>query len=265
MISRTSTPASAGRSRRPSLRPQAISSPVSSTKTSSRLVGRRSPSWPLAFEDSRSTCRCGACAGPAALRLALDLVQPRRRPVDLDRLGARVLGDQLARRAGGDRLAVRHDRHGVGEPLGLLDVVRRHQDRAPSLRSRSISAHSSWRTCGSRPTVGSSSRISRGWCTSPRAISSRRRMPPQSLSTFVSRRSVRLAISSARSTAALALGARHAVEVREDEQVLLDGERDVEVVELGHDAAQRARRLGLARAPAGRGSRSRPRPGSPAR
>ena len=31
---------------------------------------------------------------------------------------------------------------------------------------------------------------SRGWCTSPRAISSRRRMPPESLSTFVSRRSV---------------------------------------------------------------------------
>ena len=78
----------------------------------------------------------------------------------------------------------------------------------PSERSRSISAHSSWRTCGSRPTVGSSSSTSRGWCTSPRAISRRRRMPPESLSTFVSRRSVRFAISSARSTAALRSRAR---------------------------------------------------------
>ena len=51
MISRTSTPASAGRSRRPSRAGRvsgatahsAISSPVSSTKTSSRFAGRRSP------------------------------------------------------------------------------------------------------------------------------------------------------------------------------------------------------------------------------
>jgi hypothetical protein len=38
----------------------------------------------------------------------------------------------------------------------------------------------------------------------------------------------------------LALVARHAVQVREHAQVLLDRERDVEVVELRHDAAQRA-------------------------
>src|SRR3954468_21702891 len=65
-----------------------------------------------------------------------------------------------------------------------------------------MSAHSSWRTCGSRPTVGSSSSSSRGRWTSARAMSSRRRMPPESSSTFVSRRSPRFAISTARSSAA---------------------------------------------------------------
>ena len=40
-----------------------------------------------------------------------------------------------------------------------------------------------------------------------------------------------------------------AVEVREDAQVLLDGERHVEVVELGHDAALGPRRLRLAGQP----------------
>src|SRR5215218_4850435 len=71
----------------------------------------------------------------------------------------------------------------------------------PSLRSASISAHSSWRICGSSPTVGSSSSSRRGRCTSARAISSRRRIPPESLSTGVSARSTRFAICSARSTA----------------------------------------------------------------
>ena len=45
------------------------------------------------------------------------------------------------------------------------------------------------------------------------------------------------------------VGARDPVEVREDEQVLLDGERRVEVVELRDDAALRARHLRLARQP----------------
>jgi hypothetical protein len=39
------------------------------------------------------------------------------------------------------------------------------------------------------------------------------------------------------------LAARDPVEVGEDDKVLLDGERDVEVVELGYDAALRARLL----------------------
>ena len=66
-----------------------------------------------------------------------------------------------------------------------------------------------------------------------------------SSSTLVSRRSPRLAMPSARSIAGLALACRHPVEVREDQQVLLDRERDVEVVELRHHAHLRARLLGV--------------------
>ena len=108
-----------------------------------------------------------------------------------------------------------------------------------------MSAQSSCRTCGSRPTVGSSRRTRRGRWTSARAMSSRRRIPPESLSTRVSRRSTRFAISSARLDGRAPLGASDAVEVREDEQVLLDGQRHVEVVELRYDAALGARRLRL--------------------
>ena len=72
-------------------------------------------------------------------------------------------------------------------------------------------------------------------------------MPPESLSTRVSRRSTRFASARARSIAARALGASDAVEVREHEQVLLDGERHVEVVELRRDAALRPSRLRLLR------------------
>ena len=68
-------------------------------------------------------------------------------------------------------------------------------------------------------------------------------MPPESLSTRVSRRSS----SRARLERALdglpALAARDAVEVGEDEQVLLDGQRHVEVVELRRDSELCARLL----------------------
>ena len=50
-------------------------------------------------------------------------------------------------------------------------------------------------------------------------------------------------MSIARSIAAAALAVRYAVEVREHDQVLLHGERGVEVVELGHHTALRARLL----------------------
>ena len=119
----------------------------------------------------------------------------------------------------------------------------------PSERSASISAQSSWRTCGSSPTVGSSSSTSRGRWTSARAISRRRRIPPESLSTRVSRRSTSFAIFERPLDRLGPVGAADPVEVGEDEQVLLDGQRRVEVVELRDDAALGAGRLRLARQP----------------
>ena len=84
MISRTSTPLRAGRSSRPSRRARmaviAISSPVSRTKTSSRLAGRRSPSGAL----------------PLMRRTATDV--PVRR---VARPAARISASTSASRAGG--------------------------------------------------------------------------------------------------------------------------------------------------------------------
>ena len=56
-----------------------------------------------------------------------------------------------------DDRALVHDGQPVGEPVGLLQVVRGEQDRQPPrVASRPISCHSAARACGSRPVVGSS-------------------------------------------------------------------------------------------------------------
>ena len=165
------------------------------------LARRARRRWPRPGAGPRSRCRCGACAG-----------RPRARPPRPRRAGrrarrprpprARVLGDEVGGRAGGDRAAVRHDRHGVAEALGLLDVVRRHEDRdALGAQSRRSAPTAPGGPAGPGRRSARRAASSRGRCTSARAISSRRRMPPESSSTFVSRRSTSLAISSARSIA----------------------------------------------------------------
>ena len=113
-------------------RHQPISSPVSSTNTSSR-----SPWPPLALagepvlavdaEDRDARARPPPRAQPGRARLGFHLAG-RRRAVHLEHLDPHAprRGPPAAR---GDRLAVRHDQHRVGESLCLLDVVRRHEDR----------------------------------------------------------------------------------------------------------------------------------------
>ena len=147
MISRTSTPASAGplqaaeagaapaRSAAGAAVVTSISSPVRSTKTSSRLAGRRSPS---------GACAVAAVGDSTAIEVPVRRVRrpargawrPRPRAsagggaVDLHRLAAGVACDELGRaarrrrRGRADMIVTR-----VGQALGLLDVVRRHQDR----------------------------------------------------------------------------------------------------------------------------------------
>ena len=247
MISRISTPSSAGRSSRPTWPAHAISSPVSRTKTSSRFAGRRSPPGAFAVEPQHGDRRAGAPRRQArGLRLGLDLRQLLRRSVDLDRLAAGVLDDQLLRRAHRDRAAVRHDRHAVGEPLGLLDVVGRHQDR------RALGAQ----PVDQRPQLLAHLRVEADGRLveqhEPRPVHERagdQQPAAHAAGELVDARVT--AVGEVRDLERaldriLALAPAEPVEEREHEQVLLDGQRDVEVVELRHDAALRARLLGLA-------------------
>ena len=111
------------------------SSPVSSTKTSSSVAARTTASSGTTPSSARSEPTI-AIAGPAgrtrrpvASALGPQLGEALRRRVDLGGLAAGVLGDQVGRAAAADHLALRHHRDLVGEALGLLDVVGRHQDR----------------------------------------------------------------------------------------------------------------------------------------
>ena len=192
------------------------SSPVSSTKTSSSEAARTTASsgtapfvGPLGADDrDRRAGRAHRQALPPR-RSARTSASRSRRPVDLGGLAAGVLGDQLGRAAAADHLALVHHRDLVGEPLGLLDVVGRHQDR----RARALSARrsASRARCGSAGRGRPSARRAGPGCgswTRPRASSRRRRMPPESSSTASRRRSRRRARSSARSTAAPTSGTR---------------------------------------------------------
>ena len=162
----------------------------------------------------------------ARARRGLDLGQPRRRPVDLDRLAAGVLGARAS--AGGPTataLPCGHDRHRVGEALGLLDVVRRHQDR------RALAAQA----VDQRPQLLAHLRVEADGRLveqhEPRAVHERAgdQQPPA----HAARELVDPRVAAVAQVGDLeraldrrpALGARDPVEVREDEQVLLDGQR----------------------------------------
>ena len=157
-----------------------------------------------------------------------------------------MLGDELRGRPGGDRAAVRHDHHGVGEALGLLDVVRRHQDRR-AVRPQRVDQ---------RPELLAHLRIEPDRRLveqhEARPVDERPRdqqPPPHPARELVGPRVA--AIDEVGELERMLdrvppLRPRNAVEMREDEQVLLDGERHIEVVELRHDPALRPGRLRLA-------------------
>ena len=254
MISRASTPASAGRSMRRSrlagrergLGAHEISSPVSRTNTSSRLAGRRSPSGASPLRRSSGDGRAGAPRGQAGrLRLGLHRGQPARRPVDLDRLLARMLGDQVARRSLRHGAAVRHDRDGVRQPLGLLDVVRRHQDRRP-LGAQQVDQ---------RPQLLAHLRVEADGRLVEQHEARLVHQPAgdQQPPAHAARQLVHARVAAVAEVGQLeralhgrpALAAPEPVEIGEHDQVLLDRQRRVEVVELRHDAALRAGELGL--------------------
>ena len=252
MTSRTSTPAAPGaRAARGRLAAHAISSPVSSTNTSSRLAGRRSPSGAAVGRPAagpRPTCRCGA----SRARRPAPRPRPRpagRRAVDLDRLAPGVLARRGRRRPVGDGAAVGHDRHGVGEPLGLLDVVRRHQDRG-ALAAQPVDQ---------RPQLLADLRVEADGRLveqdEPRAVHERaaRSAAAGACRRRACRRACRGGRSGWRSPARARRRPRRSraaqpVEVREDDEVLLDRERRCRGCRAAaRRRISRARLLGVAR------------------
>ena len=97
-------------------------------------------------------------------------------------------GLQLGRRSLGNHCPWSMTTMFVREPVGLLEVLRRQQQRGALATSSSITPQRSVRPLGSRPVVGSSRNNTGGRCTSAAARSSRRRMPPEYVRTGRSRR-----------------------------------------------------------------------------
>ena len=223
---------------------------MSSTKTSSSEAARRTASSGTAPSSARSEPTI-AIAGPAgrtrrprASAVGPHLGEAVRRRVDLGGLAAGVLGDQLGRAAAADDLAVRHHRDLVGQPLGLLDVVGRHQDRRAA-RAQVVDQ---------RPELGADLRVEADG-----------RLVEQDQPRFVDQAAgeqqaaAHAAGELVDGVAATVAQARQVerpvdrgadvgdpVEAGEDGQVVLDGDVDVEVVELRHDAHLGAGRLGVA-------------------
>jgi hypothetical protein len=156
-----------------------------------------------------------------------------------------VLGDEGGRRAERDDPPGAHHRDVVGEALGLLDVVGRHQHGHALGAQRGDERPQLLPHLRVEPDGRLVEQHERGRCTSARAMSSR---------AACRRTGRRRGAGAAVSCATRARGrrrrrgrARDAVEPGEDLQVLPDGELDVEVVLLRHDAHLRPRLLGLPR------------------
>ena len=105
------------------------------------------------------------------------------------------------------------------------------------------------RVCGSRPTVGSSRNSTRGECSRPRAISSRRFIPPENVRTMLARRVHSPTISITASDAVVDVGGRDAVELGVELEVLLGGQVLVEglVLEDEADASPHSQPVGRPR------------------
>ena len=137
-----------------------------------------------------------------------------------------------------------HHRDLVGEPLGLLDVVGRHQDRRPPRFQRA----------DQRPQLGPDLRVEADGRLveqdQPRLVdeaAGQQQPPPHPAGELVDR--VAAAVAQAGEVERpVDRGADvlDPVEAGEDREVVLDGDVDVEVVELGDDAHLRARRLRFA-------------------
>ena len=155
-----------GEERRTSPYSSRSSRPVSETKTSSsvaRCVERETSFAPPAVEARRAaparrrrarrrSRTSGRRAGGSRARRGRDFRSASASAgsdANSTMCGACSSGDELRGRALRDDLAVVDDRDAVAEPLGLVHVVRRQQDRASRRRgSASIMSQSCSRLCG---------------------------------------------------------------------------------------------------------------------
>ena len=250
--SRLITPAIAAGSSRltPTCRTHSASSPVRITKTSSSDAARRTASSGTRAvgralgADDRDRRPGRAHPQALGLRQRPRLGEPVGRAVDLRRLAPGVLGDQVGGTPAGDDLAV------------LPSPRPRRRAARPPRCSGSTSGSSrrgyAGRRSGSRSGCGSADRArpsarraapgagrgrGRGRAAAVGACRRRARRPRRGGARC------RRARSSARSTAARNIG--NPVQAREHGEVFLDGDVDVEVVELRHDAHLGSRRLRL--------------------
>src|SRR5947199_10685546 len=119
---------------------------------------------------------------------------PDRRARERQKRGFQRIGTglllELRRRAGGDNAPMVDHRDAIRHAIRLVHIVggeeHRHALAAPE--AAHVGPHLIG-LCGSRPSVGSSRNNTFGVCSSPRAISRRRFMPPENVFTRSSRRS----------------------------------------------------------------------------
>ena len=193
----------------------------------SPLAARSEPTIATAGPAGRTGRPCRLGVGP-------HLGQPLRRRVDLGGALAGVLGDQLGRRAAGDHLALVHQGDLVGEALGLLDVVGRHQDRRAA-RAQVVDQ---------RPELGADLRVEadrrlveQDQLRLVDEAAGEQEAPAHAAGELVD--GVVAAVVQPREVERAVDGGgdvRDPVEAREDREVVLDRDVDVEVVELRHDA-----------------------------
>ena len=220
--------------------PHSASSPVSRTKTSSkrrcahdRLRRHHAVRGLLGAHDRDRRPR-RAHLQARGLGVRAHLGEPLWLCVHLGGLAPGVLSHEVGRLAAADDLAVRHQRHLVGEPLGLLDVMRGHQDRGPLGPQR----------VDQGPELGADLRIEadRGLVEQQerRVVgeSARQQEAPAHPARQLVDRVVPASVEPGERQSAVHRGAHvlDPVEPREHGQVVLHGHVHVEVVELRHHA-----------------------------
>ena len=186
----------------------------------------------------------GAHLQACGLGVRAHLREPLGLRVHLRGLAPGVLSHEVGGLAAADDLAVRHQRHLVGEPLGLLDVVRGHQDRRPLGAER----------IDQRPELGADLGIEAdGGLVEQQerrvvGEAAREQEAPAHAARELVHRVVPASVEAGERESAVHGGAHvlHAVEPREDGQVVLHRHVHVEVVELRHHAHLGARLLRLA-------------------